>query len=114
MQKQYEIVAIYQFLLADFVSWDKLTILKNCTPIGQKLKMLNWFQCQFRILKVQWFEVQEFDFLNSSIIWLFEYFKYLIIWIVQLFDLKWPHKNVEFKLKFSLDNGISSLIQMTL
>ncbi len=87
MRKQYEIVAIYLFLFANFVSWDNWTkFLGGKFDPFSTLKMLHWFKSEFGIWK-------SFGIWSSKI-WLFELFNCLI-WC--------DSKNVELKLKFGLD-----------
>ncbi len=73
MLKEYKIVAIYIFLVIVFASWD------NCNVrIGNFAKLVHkfdnnlkkyWIGFNLVFENVQWFEVENFDYLNCSIIW---------------------------------------------
>jgi hypothetical protein len=94
MQKQYEIVPNYQFLIIDFlkVTTEKLFCIidKILFPNLTIIKNAGLASELFRNLKM--FGNLKFKNSNSS--------------IVQLFDLMWLN-NAEFKLKFGANNWIS-------
>ncbi len=87
MLKQYNIVAIYIFLVIVFASWD------NCNVrIGNLAKLVHKFDNNLKnteLVLITSRYLKKFSDLKL---------KTLIIWIAQLFDLIW-YKNIELKLK---------------